>query len=104
MSKSKFTERFVIPQTRKASKYITVYREIAENYFYIGDSPDQEQNNSEEDKFVIYNEMVLYIAALLKQDTAGLQCVDYPLLADNSLRTITSWQSLEQLLLLQRSG
>ncbi|XP_050813876.1 MKRN2 opposite strand protein [Gopherus flavomarginatus] len=52
MSKSEFTGRFVIPQTRKASKYITVYWEIAKNYFYIGDSPDQEQNNSEEDKLL----------------------------------------------------
>ncbi|XP_074860977.1 MKRN2 opposite strand protein isoform X3 [Carettochelys insculpta] len=50
MSKSEFTERFVIPQTRKASKYITLYREVAENYFYIGNSPDQEKNNSKEVK------------------------------------------------------
>ncbi|XP_048713112.1 MKRN2 opposite strand protein isoform X2 [Caretta caretta] len=49
MSKSEFTERFVIPQTRKASKYITVYQEVAENYFYIGDTLDQEKNNSGED-------------------------------------------------------
>ncbi|XP_006117689.1 MKRN2 opposite strand protein isoform X2 [Pelodiscus sinensis] len=51
-SKSEFTERFVIPQTRKASKYITLYQEVAENYFYISDSPDQEKNNSEEDKLL----------------------------------------------------
>uniref|UniRef100_A0A8D0E3G8 MKRN2 opposite strand n=1 Tax=Salvator merianae TaxID=96440 RepID=A0A8D0E3G8_SALMN len=40
MNKSEFTERFVIPQTRKASKYITVYKEICQNGFYFVDHPD----------------------------------------------------------------
>uniref|UniRef100_A0A8D0LBW2 MKRN2 opposite strand n=1 Tax=Sphenodon punctatus TaxID=8508 RepID=A0A8D0LBW2_SPHPU len=52
MNKNEFTERFVIPQTRKASKYITVYQEIAENYFYIVDHPDQPKNNSEGDSLL----------------------------------------------------
>ncbi|XP_053233676.1 MKRN2 opposite strand protein isoform X1 [Podarcis raffonei] len=42
MNKSEFTERFVIPRTRKASKYITIYKEICKNGFYAVDLPAQE--------------------------------------------------------------
>ncbi|XP_053544990.1 MKRN2 opposite strand protein-like [Bombina bombina] len=34
-SKKEFTERFVLPRTRRASKYITICKEISENDFYI---------------------------------------------------------------------
>ncbi|NWH78866.1 MKROS protein, partial [Piaya cayana] len=43
MSKSEFTEKFVIPQTKKASKYITVHRELTANDFYIVPLPDEEK-------------------------------------------------------------
>ncbi|NWR77509.1 MKROS protein, partial [Centropus unirufus] len=43
MSKSEFTERFVIPQTKKASKYITVHRELTANDFYIVPLPAEGQ-------------------------------------------------------------
>lgn len=52
MDKNEFTERFVIPQTRKASKYITLYQAIAENCFYTVDISDQEKNAWEEDKLL----------------------------------------------------
>ncbi|XP_026713422.1 MKRN2 opposite strand protein [Athene cunicularia] len=43
MSKSEFTEKFVIPQTKKASKYITLHHELTANDFYIVPLPDQEK-------------------------------------------------------------
>ncbi|NXY50323.1 MKROS protein, partial [Ceuthmochares aereus] len=43
MSKSEFTEKFVIPQTKKASKYITLHRELTVNDFYIVPLPDEEK-------------------------------------------------------------
>ncbi|XP_075040211.1 MKRN2 opposite strand protein [Mixophyes fleayi] len=36
-TKEEFTERFVLPRTRRVSKYITLCHEVAENYFYIID-------------------------------------------------------------------
>lgn len=51
MNKSEFTERFVIPRTRKASKYITIYKEICNNGFYVIDHHDQEEGAS-----TVYNE------------------------------------------------
>ncbi|XP_078241534.1 MKRN2 opposite strand protein isoform X3 [Pogona vitticeps] len=46
MNKSEFTEKFVIPRTRKASKYITIYKEICKNGFYTVDHPSQEGGTS----------------------------------------------------------
>lgn len=43
MSKSEFTERFVIPQTKRAARYITVHQELAANEFYIVPLPQQEE-------------------------------------------------------------
>ncbi|NXG67840.1 MKROS protein, partial [Hemiprocne comata] len=42
ISKSEFTEKFVIPQTRRASKYITLHQELTANEFYIVPLPQQE--------------------------------------------------------------
>ncbi|KAM9182531.1 MKRN2 opposite strand protein [Mergus octosetaceus] len=42
MSKSEFTEKFVIPQTKNASKYITLHQELTTKDFYIVPLPDQE--------------------------------------------------------------
>ncbi|MBN3297745.1 MKROS protein, partial [Amia calva] len=46
LTKTEFTEKFVLPRTKKASRYITLYQEISENYFYIVDSSQQEDDNS----------------------------------------------------------
>ncbi|NXG44077.1 MKROS protein, partial [Psilopogon haemacephalus] len=35
LSKSEFTEKFVIPQTKRASKYITLHQELTAKDFYI---------------------------------------------------------------------
>ncbi|XP_062441434.1 MKRN2 opposite strand protein [Rhea pennata] len=43
MSKSEFTEKFVIPQTKRASRYITLHQELTANEFYIVYHPDQEK-------------------------------------------------------------
>lgn len=43
MSKSEFTEKFVIPQTKNASKYITLHQELTTKDFYIVPLPDQEK-------------------------------------------------------------
>lgn len=46
MNKNEFTEKFVIPRTRKASKYITIYKEICKNGFYVVDHPPQKGSTS----------------------------------------------------------
>ncbi|XP_004456178.1 MKRN2 opposite strand protein [Dasypus novemcinctus] len=40
LDKDEFTERYVVPRTRKASKYIMLYRAIEERGFYVADPPD----------------------------------------------------------------
>ncbi|XP_069340514.1 MKRN2 opposite strand protein isoform X1 [Eulemur rufifrons] len=42
LDKSEFTEKHVVPRTRLASKYITVYRAIEECGFYVTDHADRE--------------------------------------------------------------
>ena len=39
LDRDQFTEKFVVPRTRKASKYITLYRAIEERGFYVTDPP-----------------------------------------------------------------
>ena len=39
LDRDEFTEKFVVPRTRKASKYITLYRAIEERGFYVTDPP-----------------------------------------------------------------
>ncbi|VTJ63724.1 Hypothetical predicted protein [Marmota monax] len=41
LDKNEFTEKYVIPRTRLASKYITLYRAIEKHGFYAVDHPDQ---------------------------------------------------------------
>ncbi|XP_040263683.1 MKRN2 opposite strand protein [Bufo bufo] len=36
-TKEEFTEKFVLPRTRRASKYITLCHEVTKNYYYIVD-------------------------------------------------------------------
>ncbi|NXT18997.1 MKROS protein, partial [Syrrhaptes paradoxus] len=43
MSKSEFTEKFVIPETKRASKYLTLHQELMANDFYIVPLPDEEK-------------------------------------------------------------
>ncbi|XP_051777495.1 MKRN2 opposite strand protein isoform X4 [Erpetoichthys calabaricus] len=45
LSKNEFTERFVLPRTKRASKYITLYQEISENHFYIVDTAQDHTQN-----------------------------------------------------------
>ncbi|XP_009957140.1 PREDICTED: MKRN2 opposite strand protein [Leptosomus discolor] len=45
MTKSEFTEMFVIPQMKKASKYITLHRELTANEFYIAPLPEQQKQH-----------------------------------------------------------
>lgn len=40
LDKRAFTEKYVIPRTRLASKYITLYRAIQERGFHVADHPD----------------------------------------------------------------
>ncbi|XP_069823196.1 MKRN2 opposite strand protein isoform X2 [Dendropsophus ebraccatus] len=37
-TKEEFTEKFVLPRTRRASKYITLCHEVSRNYYYIVDA------------------------------------------------------------------
>ncbi|XP_061328953.1 MKRN2 opposite strand protein [Pezoporus flaviventris] len=46
MSKSEFTERFVIPHTKRASRYITLHQELTAKEFYIVPLPEQEKQCS----------------------------------------------------------
>ncbi|XP_008944879.1 PREDICTED: MKRN2 opposite strand protein, partial [Merops nubicus] len=42
LSKREFTEKFVIPQMRKASRYLTLHQALAANDFYIVPLPERE--------------------------------------------------------------
>ncbi|XP_053456070.1 MKRN2 opposite strand protein isoform X1 [Nycticebus coucang] len=42
LDKSEFTERYVVPRTRLASKYITLHRAVEEQGFYVTDRPHPE--------------------------------------------------------------
>ncbi|XP_030063488.1 MKRN2 opposite strand protein [Microcaecilia unicolor] len=52
LSKSEFTERFVLPRTRRASKYISICKEVAANNFYVLDCSDLEEMKSQEANLV----------------------------------------------------
>lgn len=45
LSKAQFTERFLIPYTREASRYLTLHQELAHSDFYIVPLPEQEQDS-----------------------------------------------------------
>uniref|UniRef100_A0A4X2L4V6 MKRN2 opposite strand n=2 Tax=Vombatus ursinus TaxID=29139 RepID=A0A4X2L4V6_VOMUR len=44
LDKDEFTEKFVVPKARRASKYITLYRAVEEHGFYIIDRLDSDTN------------------------------------------------------------
>ncbi|XP_043563899.1 MKRN2 opposite strand protein isoform X1 [Chiloscyllium plagiosum] len=46
LSRTEFTERFVVPQTKRASRYITLHRELCRSYFYITDGLQSEEISS----------------------------------------------------------
>ncbi|XP_076971211.1 MKRN2 opposite strand protein [Tamandua tetradactyla] len=48
LDKNEFTEQYVIPRTRTASKYIALYRAIEERGFYMVDHPDAQTNPPKE--------------------------------------------------------
>ncbi|KAG1962683.1 MKRN2 opposite strand protein [Pimephales promelas] len=52
LSKDGFTHTFVLPRIRRASKYMTLCREISQNHFYIVDNPkrNSQESLSEEDE------------------------------------------------------
>ncbi|NXF84050.1 MKROS protein, partial [Sclerurus mexicanus] len=43
LSKGEFTERFVMPQSRRASRYLTLHQQLAHSDFYIVPLPEEEQ-------------------------------------------------------------
>ncbi|XP_062924220.1 MKRN2 opposite strand protein-like [Mobula hypostoma] len=43
LSRMEFTERFVVPRTKRASKYITLYRELCRSYYYVADDIQTEE-------------------------------------------------------------
>uniref|UniRef100_A0A8C5U0A7 MKRN2 opposite strand n=1 Tax=Malurus cyaneus samueli TaxID=2593467 RepID=A0A8C5U0A7_9PASS len=45
LSKAQFTESFLIPHTREASRYLTLHQELAHKDFYIVPLPEQEQDS-----------------------------------------------------------
>ncbi|MBN3287497.1 MKROS protein, partial [Polyodon spathula] len=45
LTKTVFTEKFVLPRTRRASRYITLYQEISHKSFNIVDSSHREDNS-----------------------------------------------------------
>ncbi|MGH0154499.1 UNVERIFIED_CONTAM: hypothetical protein FKN15_027618 [Acipenser sinensis] len=45
LTKSDFTEKFFLPRTRRASRYITLYQEISHKSFYIVDSSQREEDS-----------------------------------------------------------
>ncbi|XP_067101117.1 MKRN2 opposite strand protein [Osmerus mordax] len=52
LTKDAFTQSFVLPRIKRASKYTTLCREITKNHFYIVDSPRKEtdEDYTEEEK------------------------------------------------------
>lgn len=53
LSKDEFTQTFILPRVKRASKYTMLCREITSNHFYIVDSPKRDvqegQNNDYKD-------------------------------------------------------
>eukprot|EP00062_Callorhinchus_milii_P017614 gi/632970208/ref/XP_007901522.1/ PREDICTED: putative uncharacterized protein C3orf83 homolog [Callorhinchus milii] len=47
LSRTEFTERFVLPRTRRGSRYLTLYRELCRSYFYIVDTERDSGENRE---------------------------------------------------------
>ncbi|XP_028913206.1 MKRN2 opposite strand protein isoform X1 [Ornithorhynchus anatinus] len=42
LKRNEFIEQFVVPKTRKASKFITLYQAIEDHHFYITDHPGRQ--------------------------------------------------------------
>ncbi|NWX37308.1 MKROS protein, partial [Notiomystis cincta] len=43
LSKAQFSQRFLLPRTAEASRYLTLHRELAHSDFYIVPLPQQQQ-------------------------------------------------------------
>lgn len=52
LSKDEFTQTFVLPRVKRASKYTMLCQEISKNHFYIVDSPKRnaQEGKNDEDK------------------------------------------------------
>ncbi|XP_026788806.2 MKRN2 opposite strand protein [Pangasianodon hypophthalmus] len=52
LSKDEFTQTFILPRVKRASKYTMLCQEISQNHFYIVDSPkrDSREDQSDDDK------------------------------------------------------
>lgn len=52
LSKDEFTQTFILPRVKRASKYTMLCQEISQNHFFIVDSPnrDTQEGQHDEDK------------------------------------------------------
>ncbi|KAG9260359.1 MKRN2 opposite strand protein [Astyanax mexicanus] len=50
LSKDEFTQTFVLPRVKRASKYSMLCREISQNHFYIVDSPKRNSREGQSDE------------------------------------------------------
>lgn len=52
LSKDEFTQTFILPRVKRASKFTMLCQEISQNHFYIVDSPkrDSQEGQNDEDK------------------------------------------------------
>ncbi|KAI4891567.1 hypothetical protein NFI96_002218 [Prochilodus magdalenae] len=50
LSKDEFTQTFVLPRVKRASKYSMLCREISQNHFYIVDSPKRSSREGHSDE------------------------------------------------------
>lgn len=54
LSKDEFTQSFILPRVKRASKYTMLCQEISQNHFYIVDRPKGDmprgQNDEEKDE------------------------------------------------------
>lgn len=51
LSKDEFTQTFILPRVKRASKYTMLCREISKNHFYIVDSPDRDAQEGQNDDY-----------------------------------------------------
>lgn len=50
LSKEEFTQTFILPRIKRASKYTMLCREISQNHFYIMDSPKRDSQEKQNDE------------------------------------------------------
>ncbi|XP_058229912.1 MKRN2 opposite strand protein [Hemibagrus wyckioides] len=50
LSKDEFTQTFILPRVKRASKYTMLCQEISQNHFYIVDSPKRNSQEGQDDE------------------------------------------------------